>query len=142
MAPSSATPTITIPDDDQLSISVSDNLTIANEGVGTHGITVNLSNASTDNVTVDYVANNITASGADYSISGTGTLTFPAGTTSQLLTITVVDDVSNEGPETFELALSNATGGATIADPSNIITIIDDDGDPIVNISDITVSED
>ena len=121
---------------------MSDNLTIANEGVGTHAITVNLSNASTDNVTVDYVANNQTASGSDYSISGTGTLTFPAGTTSQLLTITVVDDVSNEGPETFELALSNATGGATIADPSNIITIIDDDGDPIVNISDITVSED
>ncbi len=75
-APASA-PVITIPDDDQLSISVSDNLTIANEGVGTHGITVNLSNASTDNVTVDYVTNNITASGADYSISGTGTLTFP-----------------------------------------------------------------
>ena len=137
-----AAPVITIPDNDQLSISVSDNLTIANEGVGTHGITVTLSNASTDNVTVDYVTNNITASGADYSISGTGTLTFPAGTTSQLLTITVVDDVSNEGPETFELALSNPTGGgATIADPSNTITIIDDDGDPIVNIADQTVSE-
>ena len=139
-APASA-PVITIPDDDQLSISVSDNLTIANEGVGTHGITVNLSNASTDNVTVDYVTNNITASGADYSISGTGTLTFPAGTTSQPLTITVVDDVSNEGPETFELAISNATGGATISDPSNTITILDDDGDPTVTISDVSVSE-
>jgi hypothetical protein len=139
-APSS-NPTVTIPDNDQLSISVSDNLTIASEGVGTHGITVSLSNASVDNVTVDYTTNNISASGADYSISGGGTLTFPAGTTTQTLTVTVVDDSSNEGPETFELALSNATGGATISDPSNTVTIIDDDGDPTVTINDVTVSE-
>ena len=55
--------------------------------------------------------------------------------------MTPIDDTSNEGPETFELALSNATGGATIADPSNTVTIIDDDGDPTVTISDVNVTE-
>ena len=137
----SSSPIISIPDDDQIAISVSNDLTVDNETTALD-ITVSLSNASNDNVTVDYVANNISASlGTDFTLGGSGTLTFAPNITSQTIRVTPIDDTSNEGPETFELALSNATGGATIADPSNTVTIIDDDGDPTVTISDVNVTE-
>ena len=137
----SSSPIISIPDDDQISISVSNDLTVDNETT-TLDITVSLSNASTDNVTVDYLANDISASlGTDFTLDGSGTLTFAPNTTSQTIKVTPIDDASNEGPETFELALSNATGGATISDPSSTVTIIDDDGDPTVTISDVAVTE-
>ncbi len=46
-----------------------------------------------------------------------------------------------KGVEAFAVNLSNATGGATIADSQGLATLIDDDGNADISIADITASE-
>src|SRR5581483_8930822 len=52
--------------------------------------------------------------GSDYTATA-GTLNFASGVSHASITIPVlVDGNSNEGPETFQVALSNPTGGASL----------------------------
>jgi len=60
-----------------------------------------------------------------------GTLAFNPRVTSRTLDIDVVGDTVNENDEFFSLNLTNATGGATIADAQGRITISNDDDGPI-----------
>jgi hypothetical protein len=58
------------------------------------------------------------------------TLKFKPGSTVKLITVLVLDDEEVEDPdETFQVTLSDPTGGASIADGIGIGTIIDDDPD-------------
>ncbi len=80
-------------------------------------------------VTVDWATSEGTAtSGTDFT-PGTGTLTFTAGVTEQMVTVTVatIEDVTDEDHETFTVTLSNPTSGTITGAPATGI-IVDDDG--------------
>jgi GH18 family chitinase len=100
-----------------------------NEGIGSKTITVSRTGGSDGSVSVDYAINNGTAtSGNDYSATP-GTLTWNDGDSSnKLITVNIIDDNIQESSENFSLALSNATGDATIGYPNNtVVRIIDND---------------
>lgn len=76
---------------------------------------------------VNYATANGTASaGSDYTATS-GTLYFLAGQNSKTVTVSTTQDTAVESNETLYLNLSNATGGATIADSQGVGTINDDD---------------
>ena len=71
---------------------------------------VSLSRAALGPVTVDYATSDGTATaGGDY-MATSGTLSFAPGETSRTVPVSVLDDLKDEGAETFTLSLSNATG--------------------------------
>ncbi|MCE9545409.1 MAG: cellulose binding domain-containing protein, partial [Planctomycetia bacterium] len=88
--------------------------------------TVGLSQASTQQVTVQYTTVNGTATaGSDYTATS-GTLTFAPGETSLTIAVPVVRDLIAESTETFTIQLSSPSG-ATLARASATGTIQDDD---------------
>ena len=112
-------------------LSVAD-ATVAEPGEGlsaTLDFVVTLSHAASAAVSVDYATSNGTATaGADYTAT-TGTLSFAAGETTKMVSVSVLNDAHNEGSETLTLTLSNATG-AVIADGTATGTITNDDPIP------------
>ena len=122
-------------------VSISD--VTVNENAGTASLTVSLSAPSSTPTTVTVTTSNGTAtSGTDYT-PVTMTITIPAGATSASVTFPIVDDATGEPTEVFNATLSNPSG-ATIADGSGTVTILDNDGTttpPTVSISDVTVNE-
>ena len=140
-----ATGTIT---DNDATPTLSINDVTVNEGAGTMTFTVTLSAASGQSVSVNYGMINQTAlSGSDYT-AGSGSLTFAPGTTTQTITVPIVNDNVYEISETFAVNLSGATN-ATISDTQGIGTIKDDgtgaggtDNDlPSLAVSSLTVSD-
>ncbi len=94
-------------------------------------ISVERSRGARGMVSVDYATVNATAmAGEDYT-GATGTLTWPDGDRSlKTFEVPILDDDLEEGNETVELVLSNATGGANV-DPArgdSQLTILDNDG--------------
>ncbi|MFA6027664.1 MAG: YbhB/YbcL family Raf kinase inhibitor-like protein [Patescibacteria group bacterium] len=99
-----------------------------NESAVSIDVAINISAASSNNITVSYATSDNTAiSGSDYT-SATGTLTIPSGATSATLSLSLVQDIDNENNETFYITLSNPSG-ATLASINNpaTITVVDDD---------------
>jgi hypothetical protein len=109
------------------SLSIND-VTVAEGNSGTVNtvFTVSLSAASSQEVTVAYATANGTAIAGDDYVAGSGTVTFPAGTITQPITITVNGDAVIESNETFFVDLSNPMN-ATLADALGQATISDDD---------------
>jgi glucose/arabinose dehydrogenase len=105
------------------------------ESGGSATITVTRGGGSEGAVSVNYATSNGTATaGSDYT-AATGVLNFAAGETSKTFTIAITDDNSVEGTETFELTLSNPTGGATLGSPTSAtFTITDNDTAPGVSL--------
>ena len=130
----------TIINDDGATLSIDDvTVTEGNSGTANAIFTVRLSASSVQTVTVNYAtADGSATAGSDY-VSKTGTLTFPAGVTTQTLLVSVKGDVGDEPDETFFVNLSNPVN-ATIAKGQGIGTILDDDL-PEVSISDTSVTE-
>jgi len=120
-------------------LSISDATLIeGNSGTTNALVTVKLANNSNPPVSVNYsTANGTALAGSDYQ-AVSGTLNFKKGETSKSILIPVIGDGVHEGNETFVINLKNATH-ATIADSQGVVTITDDD--PLVNISDATVTE-
>lgn len=100
----------------------------ASENAG--GVTITVTRTANTNVaaSVTYATANGTAtSGSDYT-SASGTLSFAAGETSKTLVVALSNDPAVEADETVSLALSNPTGGATLASPATaVLTITNDD---------------
>ena len=114
-------------------------VTEGNSGTKTATFTVTLSPTSTQTVTVGYATANGTATaGSDY-VTTSGTLTFPAGVSTQTIAVTINGDATVETDETVLVNLSGATN-ATIADAQGIGTITNDD-QPSLAINDVSVSE-
>jgi ELWxxDGT repeat protein len=117
----------TINDNDTANVTIN-NFTIPEGDAGTADavFTVTASTAYYRDFTVDWTTAAGTAGeGVDYTASS-GTLTFPAGTTSRTLAVPVAGDTLVEGNETFEVVLANSTGPG-ITDSRGLGTITDDD---------------
>ena len=119
----------------------------ASEQAGSIGFAVTLSLAADQEVTVHWATQavgNTATEGQDYS-GGSGTLSFPAGSTAaQTSTVVVHNDELDEPDEQFTVTLSNpvhavlAGGGATVSATG---TIADDDALPVLSIEDSSLTE-
>ena len=104
--------------------------------------TVNKIGSSTGTYSVDYAIALTSAQPDDIgSVAMNGTLTFGSSTSSQSITVPVNDDAVWEQAEVVTVSLSNPSGGATIADGSAFGQIQNNDGQPIINIFNVTDSE-
>lgn len=114
------------------------------EGGGAATIHVNRGFGNAGGVTVHYNTVPMTGTatvGSDYA-HVSGDITFAEGEMSKSFTIPVSQDALDEADETINLVLSNPTGGATLAAPSNAtLTIADDDQTPALSVSDVAVNE-
>ena len=104
------------------------------ESTSSKALTVDLSAASSNNVTVDYaVTGTATGSGTDYTLAN-GTLTITAGTTSGTITIgSIIDDSLDEANETVIVTLSNPSNASLGSDKVHTYTITDNDNAPVVD---------
>jgi uncharacterized protein (TIGR03437 family) len=128
------TPSLTIND-----VSVSE----GDSGTKALDLTVTLSAASGQTVTVDYATADGTATaGSDYQ-STSGTLTFNPGQTTQTISVIVNGDTTFEQNETFFVNLTTPIN-ATILDNQGQGTITNDDAAPptlTIAINDVSVAE-
>ena len=131
---------------DAVSIAIND-ITVA-ETAGNAVFTVTLTGNIQDALTVDFATSDITAlAGSDYTATS-GTLTFPANSTSgttKSITVPILNNTYTEPTETFNVTLSNiiSTGNASISDAIGLGTITDDAINDAVSIAinDVTVAE-
>ena len=88
--------------------------------------TVVLSHAPTVPLTLSFATKNGSAKAPKDYAKASGTLTFQAGVTSQVIKVMIRGDVADEKNEKFSVILSGATGG-TIGDGTGVGTIKDND---------------
>ncbi len=102
-------------------------------------IRVNRTGGAASGVTVDYVTANGTATaGADYT-AVSNSLTFATNQTFQTFLVPIQDDGAGEGPETFQVKLLNATGGAVLGTvKTGLVTIVDNE--VVLQFSSLTYS--
>ncbi|MEO0077239.1 MAG: Calx-beta domain-containing protein, partial [candidate division WOR-3 bacterium] len=114
----------------------------ANEGhTGTtaFNFSVYLNKQNSTTVTVNYATTDGTASTSDNDYtSASGTVTFVAGDTIETITVYVNGDYKYEPDETFYVLLLNPTGNAEFGDSVGVGTILNDDNQPSISISDTT----
>ena len=103
-------------------------------------ITVTLSAASGQTVTVNYATANGTATaGSDYTATS-GTLTFNPGDTSKPINVPITSDTAVEGNETFTVTLSSPSNATLGAPTTHTYTINDDDSYGSIQFSSATYS--
>jgi hypothetical protein len=126
--------TVTILNDDQLSLSIN-NVAVTERNTGDTppiaNFTVTLNGTSLVTVTVDFSTAGTTATAGSDFLETTGTLIFPPGSTTSQIPVTVLPDNIDELNETFTVTLANPTGGAVIGDGSGTGTITDDDNSTV-----------
>ena len=129
-------------DDAQPSVSIGDFSFTEGSGGGTTDatFTLSLSAPSSQTITVQVDTDDGTAEAPDDYTAATGTATFLPGQTQRLFAVGVVRDNLDEPAEHLYGLLSNPTN-ATIADPTGIGVIVDDDPLPGLSIDDVTVTE-
>ena len=135
------TATVTITNDDRITISASD-LTV-NESEQSAEITVRLSHPVSEEVRVSYRTTGQSATtGTDFQ-STSGTLIFNPGEQTKTITVPLINSEEVEGDEKFVVSLFSLVSGSTditIPDTVYWVTIIDDD-QAKVSISDLTIDE-
>ena len=119
------------------------------EDSGDIELTVTMSPASVDTVTVDYatVGGTVATAGEDYTATS-GTLTFSPGETEKTITVTILDDTLYEpnGAGNVNVELSNLTGTAKFAtgELTRVVFLImsqDNDQPPTATVTDVDVDE-
>ena len=111
----------TILNDDPLPAVAITDVTVR-ESLGVAEFSLSLSAASGRDVTVDFATADGSAIAPDDYEAGAGTVTFPAGAISRVLTVPVVPDGIAEPDENFYVVLSNVANG-TLADGLGIAII-------------------
>ena len=140
--------TVTIVDDETIpEISFADKTPSVNESAGILTIRVNLNNATTESVSVDYSTSNLTATGGtgngagiDYISQTNETLNFSRGDTYAEIAIPINQDSLNEGNETFVVTLENPNNARFTGNAGTIqatATIVDDEV-PILSVENLT----
>ena len=113
------------------------------EDAGAVELTVTLTPASSDQVTVDYTTLAASAvEGEDYT-QASGTLTFAAGETQKTITVTILDDTLYEpvSVDGILVELSNVTGTAVLGRTTVYLQIQDNDSPPAATMENVTVDE-
>lgn len=105
-----------------------------NEGVGIVQVTVNLSFAVGQNVTIPFTTSGTAGNPADYTIAASP-LVIPAGQTSGTFNITVVDDSVIDAAETIVVTLGTPTNATLGASSVDTLTIVDNDAIPSATFS-------
>jgi hypothetical protein len=121
-------------------IFVAADVTVPEGNVGSTAavITVRLSSASVQTVSVNYTtADGSATAGSDYQAK-TGTLVFSPGETSKTISVLVYGDRLPEPSENFFVNLNGPTN-ASVADAQGVVTIVDDE--PRISISDVSKAE-
>lgn len=112
------------------------------EAAGTVTLTVERILSTINTETVQFATANGTATAPEDYTARSQTLTFPAGMTSQPITIPIINDGLDEDPETFTVTLSNPGGGATLGTLNTAtVTITDNDNPPTLNLNPCSVNE-
>lgn len=84
---------------------------------------------------VDYTVTHATTTSADLA-EASGTLTFAAGETEQIIEVVLEDDTVIETEETFTVALSNPAGNAALGSVYEmVVTVVDDDETTTIGMS-------
>jgi len=139
-----ANTTLTIVDNDvqQLSMAITSQIQFENIGQINVPVSLNLTSTNPTSVTVALVPSATTATnGADFIFADT-TLTWTPGTSGiKIVPITVINDAVYELSETVRLRLTNPTNGAAILDTFFVLTILDNDGLPTGDCSNLFFSE-
>jgi len=108
-----------------------------NEGDGTVTLTVIKEGMAANTVTVHYATSDgfLASAPGDY-IATSGDLSFAPNETTKQFTIPIVENTVYEGNETFNVTLSNPTGGAAVRAPWNAqVSIQDNDPAPAVHFA-------
>ncbi len=134
-APATQSVTNTIQASDPVTVSIANGTTVPE---GTNSVfTVSLSNASSVDTSVTFNTSNGSAvAPGDYTAQTAVTVTIPAGSLTATVNVVTIDDaIAGEGNETINGTISAVTGGngATIATPSAIGTISDNEGVPTLS---------
>ncbi len=112
------------------------------EAAGTASIAVTRSGGSSGGIEVSYSTTDGSAmSGSDYT-AASGTLSFAAGELNKSFLVTILDDGIAEGDESFNVHLSNPTGGAVLgARKSAPVNVFDDEIGVLFDAANFIVSE-
>ncbi|HEV7765412.1 MAG TPA: Calx-beta domain-containing protein [Thermoanaerobaculia bacterium] len=127
--------TATISDDDDapsVTLSLTGSPIAESAGVGT--VTATLSAVSELDVTIDLSFSGTAALMLDYTRSGTSIL-IPAGSTTNTITLTAVQDLIDELSETVIVDVDSVTNGTEATAQQVTATITDDDNAPTVTLS-------
>ena len=116
------------------------NITVDEDG-SQAALSVELSQASADTVTVDYATSDITAEAGDDYTDTSGTLTFAPGETVKAIIVPILDDAIYETLERFNVTLSTPTGATLPAFPGAQINIAVDESPPTATIADVSAGE-
>ncbi|MAF12966.1 hypothetical protein CMK11_21150, partial [Candidatus Poribacteria bacterium] len=134
--------TVTIVDDDALALTIEDtSIAEPDADVAPAHVTVALSEASAQEITVAYSTFEQTAAeGVDYTFTS-GELTILAGALDGAIPVDVHGDMTNESDETFRVSVDGVIGdGVVVADGDATLTILDND-EITVSIADATTDE-
>ena len=127
---------LTITDDDpQPEVDFQNATSSASELDGSASITLELRDpvsgdpvASGRDITVSYsVSGTATGGGTDFTDTGSGSLTIPAGNQTGAITLTLVDNVEAEADETVDLSITGLTGAQTGGTTDHTFTLEDND---------------
>lgn len=94
-------------------------------------ITVSRTGSTATAATVNYATGGGTADGNDYKATS-GTLTFAPGESTKSFAVELTDDSVREDEETVGLTLSGPSSGLMLGAAAATLTIIDNDGPPVV----------
>jgi hypothetical protein len=124
-----ASATVTIVDDDtaRRRVAFKQAASSAGEGLASLLLKVQLSSPSASAVKVRYQVVGGSAAGADYTLLGSGTLTFAPGKTKKTIALSIANDAAREQPETIFIRLLSAKGAFLGATTLHTVTIMDND---------------
>ena len=132
-----STATVKIADDDSpATLSFSSPTYTVGESAGSVAITITRAGGTTQGAIVNYHTTLGTADASDYT-PASATVEFLAGQTSSAISIPILNDTLVEGPEMFNISLSDPSGsGVTIGTTSTAtVTITDDDTPATIQFS-------
>ena len=120
--------TVTITDNDAVTVAFSAATQTVAESAGTVTVTATRTGATSFDISVPYTVSGTATNPADHNAAA-GTLTIPAGVSSASFTFTVADDAVDEPNETVVVTMGAPSGGdvSAAAPAAQTITITDND---------------
>lgn len=105
-----------------------------NENIGSLQIQISLDSVSAQTISIPYIMSG-TATGADYTLGSSSSITIPAGQSTATINLSVIDDTLNEANENLIFSLDTPTNASLGANTTHTLTITDNDSTPTVQLS-------